>query len=487
MRPDSRFEIGSISKSFASIVLLQLQEKGSLDLDNPVTEYLPWLKIKTRFKPITLRHLMSHTAGIIMGTDESLSAYTEALVLERIGASTPPGRFFHYSNTGYKVLGLVLEEMLGQSNAQIIKKRVTDPLGMKNTETVIWNDMREHLPIGYGAYHDDRPLPRGGRLAPSPWFESDTADGSIVSTASDMAIYVRMLLNKGRGPKGRLISERSYEMLTHKLVDASDADSRDHYGLGLGIKSVKGRTYVGHTGGMLGFISEILADMDSGVGVVTLNNSCVDSNNIAMNALAIVNAAIRGRSLHGLAPSRDAYHVKNASEYAGQYVSSEGRRLSFRSQRDRLHLVEGNKSILLENREKDTFLTDDPSYHLFLFKFGRAGGRIVEVSHGADWYPRDLYAGKRVFSHPKTWDSYVGHYRAYNGWPSNFRVVLRKGALVLIQNDGTEEPMMMLEDGTFRVGSDKRCPERIEFREIFKGKAMMAVRSGGHYDRVSSP
>jgi len=487
IRPDSRFEIGSISKSFASLVLLQLQEEGRLDLDHPVTEYLPWLKIKTRFKPITLRHLMSHTAGIIMGTDESLSAYSEALVLEKIGASTPPGRFYHYSNTGYKILGLVLEEMLGQSNAQIIKERVTQPLGMKNTETVIWNDMRERLPIGYWAYHDDRPLPRGGRLAHSTWFESDTADGSIVSTASDMAIYVRMLLNKGMGPKSRIISEKSYRMLTQRLVDASYADSREDYGLGLRVMSVKGHTYVGHTGGMLGFVSEILADMDTGVGVVTLNNSYVDSNNIAMNALAIMNAAIRGRSIHGLAYPRDAYQVKNASEYSGLYVSPEGRRLLLRSQRDRLHLVKGDNSIPLEKREKDTFLADDPSYHLFLFKFGRAAGKVVEVFHGPNSYLRGSRAGKRVFSHPKIWDSYAGHYRSHNPWPSNFRVVLRKGVLVLVHHDGTEEPMTMLGDGTFRVGSDKRCPERIEFRGIFRGKAMMAVLSDGHFVRVSSP
>jgi len=78
IRPDSRFEIGSISKSFASIALLQLQEQGRLDIDNPVTYYLPWLRIKTRFKPITLRHLMSHTAGIVLGSEESLSAYSKS-------------------------------------------------------------------------------------------------------------------------------------------------------------------------------------------------------------------------------------------------------------------------------------------------------------------------------------------------------------------------------------------------------------------------
>ena len=487
MRPDSKFEIGSISKSFASIVLLQLQERGLLDLDDPVTEHLPWLKIKTRFKPITLRHLMSHTAGIIQGTEESLSAYSEALVLEKIGASTPPGRFYHYSNTGYKILGLVLEGLLGKSNGQIIKERVTEPLGMKDTETVIWNDMRERLPIGYGAYHDDRPHPRNGRLAPWPWFEVETADGSIVSTASDMATYVRMILNKGRSPERRIISQKSFEMLTQKIVDSSDANTKEHYGLGLGIRTVNGHTYVGHTGGMLGFISEILADMDDGLGVVTLNNSHVDSNDIALNTLTMLNAAVRGKRLPSLPAPRDSFHVKNASDYAGEYGRLDGKRVSFRSERGRLYLVEGNKTIPMELRDKDTFLADHSDYHLFLFKFGRKAGKVVEVFHGADWYPKGAYKGRWVLSHPRSWHPYLGHYRSLNPWASNFRVVLRKGALVFIQHDGKEEPVVALGDGTFRVGADKRCPERVEFSAIFKGKAMVAVLSGARYVRVSSP
>jgi len=487
IRPDSKFEIGSISKSFASIVLLQLQEQGRLGIDNPVTDYLPWLKIKTRFKPITLRHLMSHTAGIIIGSDESFSAYTEALDLEKIGASTPPGRFFHYSNTGYKILGLVLEELLGKSNGQIIKERVTEPLGMKDTETVIWNDTRERLPIGYGPYHDDRPLPRNGRLAPSPWMEGDTADGSIISTASDVATYVRTILNRGMGPEGRIISQKSFELLTQKIVDSSDAKTKEHYGLGLGITTLNGHTCVGHTGGMPGFISEILADMDDGLGVVTLNNSRVDSNNIAVNTVTMLNAAVHGRKLRNLPAPRDPFRVKNASDYAGEYGRLDGKRVSFRNNRDRLYLVVGNKTIPLEQRDKDAFLADHPDYRLFLFKFGRKAGKVVEAFHGADWYPRDSYKGRRVLNHPRSWDSYPGHYRSHNPSGSNFRVVLRKGALVLIQYDGKEEPVVALGDGTFRVGADKRCPECIEFSAIFKGKAMVAVLSGGRYARVSSP
>ncbi len=485
--PDSMFEIGSISKSFASIVLLQLQEQGRLNLDDPVTEYLPWLKIKTRFKPISLRHLMSHTAGITRGIDETVSAYSEALVLERIGASTPPGRFFHYSNTGYKVLGLVLEELLGKGNDQIIKERVTGPLGMKDTETVIWNDMRERIPLGYRPYHDDRPLPRHGRLAPSPWFESETADGSIVSTASDMAAYLRMILNKGNGPDSRIISQRSFEMLIQKIVDSSDANSKEYYGLGLGIRTVNGHTYVGHTGGMLGFVSEILADMDDGLGVVTLNNSHVDSNSIAMNSLKILSAAVRGSRLPDLSARPDPFHVKNASDYSGDYGCLDGRRVSFKSRRDRLYLVKESKLIPLEQRDKDTFLADHPDYRLFPLRFGRKEGKVVEVFHGADWYLKNSYRGRGMLSHPKLWDQFPGHYRSHNPWTSNFRVVLRKGSPVLIHPDGSEEPMAALRDGTFRVGVDRRSPERIEFSATFNGKAMVAALSGACYVRVSSP
>jgi D-alanyl-D-alanine carboxypeptidase len=487
IRPDSRFEIGSISKAFASVVLLQLQEQGRLDIDNPVTDYLPWLKIKTRFKPITLRHLMSHTAGIIKGTDESLSAYTEALDLEKIGASTPPGRYYHYSNTGYKILGLVLEELLGKSNGEIIKERVTEPLGMKDTETVIWNDMQEKLPIGYRPYHDDRPHPRNGKLAPSPWFESEPADGSIVSTASDMAKYVRMILNKGKGPESRIISQKSFEMLIQKIVDSSEGDSKEYYGLGLGISTVNGHTYVGHTGSMLGFISEIRADMDDGLGVVTLNNSHVDSNNVALNTLTMLNAGVRGRKLPKLPAPRDYFHVENASDYAGEYGRLNGKRVSFRSQHGRLYLVDRSRSIPLELRDKDTFLADHFGYHLFLFKFERKDGKIVEVCHGADRYPRDSHKCRKVPRHPRNWDAFPGHYRSHNPWTPTFRVVLRDGALVLIERDGIEEPIVALGDGTFRVGADKRCPERIEFCGIHKGKAMVAILSGARYVRVSSP
>ncbi len=186
--PETLFQIGSISKSFTSIVLLQLHEQGLLDINEPVTKYLPWFEVQSEFESITLRHLMSHTAGIIMGSDDTPVAFTEAWNLRDTKATAPPGGFFHYSNSGYKTLGLVLETVLEQDISTILQERIFAPLGMSASLPDFCNDNRHLQATGYTPYFDDRPLPPGGKLAPATWFESNTADGAICSNAEDMCL-----------------------------------------------------------------------------------------------------------------------------------------------------------------------------------------------------------------------------------------------------------------------------------------------------------
>ncbi|MDH4136263.1 MAG: beta-lactamase family protein, partial [Anaerolineae bacterium] len=136
--PEMLFEIGSIGKSFTSIALLQLREEGRLDgstelaevLYEPVTRYLPWFEVQSEYEPITLHHLMSHTAGITMGAEFPGEARYEVWALRETEATAPPGTYYHYSDAGYKTLGVVLEELLGQSYGDIIQERILDPLGM---------------------------------------------------------------------------------------------------------------------------------------------------------------------------------------------------------------------------------------------------------------------------------------------------------------------------------------------------------------------
>ena len=113
IKTDSMFEIGSIGKSFTNIALMQLHDEGRLDLHSPVARYLPWFEVQSDYGPITTHHLMSHTSGLVTGTDVAPPGYYESWALRETKTGAPPGEYFRYSNIGYKTLGLLLETIAG--------------------------------------------------------------------------------------------------------------------------------------------------------------------------------------------------------------------------------------------------------------------------------------------------------------------------------------------------------------------------------------
>ena len=512
--PEMLFEIGSIGKSFTSIALLQLREAGRLDLHEPVTRYLPWFEVQSEHEPITPHHLMSHTAGITNGPEFPGEARYEVWALRETEATAPPGTYYHYSDAGYKTLGVVLEELLGQPYGDIIQARILDPLGMIATEPIITNEMRKRLAVGYEAFYDDRPLPRGRPLAPATWLEDAEGAGSIASTPADMATYLRMLMNWGQGPHGRILSKGSFDLMTQHVIEAKEEGEGSFYGYGLGIRESDGHTYIGHGGGMVGYYSYILADadrqhpMDDGLGVVVLMNGPGGRSDeeIAMFALKLLRAALHDQELPPALPT-DPTKVENGADYGGTYRARPGpsgradtKQFTLAAEGERLVLGYGNERVALERRGPDRFYVDHPvkrearlsavgsglhpDFALFLLRFGREKGEVVEAFHGPDWYTHDRYTGPTTFDHPQEWDAYPGHYCSHNPWLTNFRIVLRKGALALIHPSGDEEPLEPLGDGIFRVGEDDRSPERIRFDTILNGQALRANLSCGDYYRT---
>ena len=472
---ETLFQIGSISKSFTSIILLQLQEQGMLDINDPVTQYLPWFEIQSEYEPITLRHLMSHTAGIIMGSDETVSAYTEAWNLRHTKATAPPGEFFHYSNSGYKVLGLVLETLLEQDIVDILRERIFVPLGMDNTLPDIRTADRPRLAVGYSPFFDDRPLPSGGPLAPATWFESNTADGSICSTAENMCRYLQALLKHGKG----LLTSQSFEQLIEPVISTDDGLHGEHYGLGLFTQQIDGQHVIGHSGGMVGFTANMLADLDSGLGVVVLTNGPAEAAKISRYALSLFRAAMNGDEL----PAFPEDKVDKADDYAGIYRSAE-KTFTLTSKEKRLYLDFETVTVPLSQFEPDRFIVSHPAFELFALRMERENDRVTEASWGAERYVREGAEEQAPFENPAAWDAYPGHYRSHNPWLSNFRVVLRKGSLVFIEPMGEDEMLHQLEPGLFRVGNDARSPEFIRFDVVLHGKAMQAILSGGVYNRT---
>ncbi len=255
--PETLFEIGSISKSFTAIALLQLRDEGRFDPRAPITRYLPWFQIQSDYEPITAHHLLSHTAGIPRDRDDIPSSAYSAVALRERATGYAPGKKFAYSNVGYQLLGTLLESLEQQPYAEIIRRRIFEPLGMEATAPVITFDIRPRIATGYERLYDDRPSHSSHPIVEAPWFEYGAGDGSIAATPPELAAYLRMLLNRGVGPHGRVLSEESFALLVQRAVKPDD-EKDEYYGCGMGTRLEDGHTLFAHGGGMVGYTSMLL-------------------------------------------------------------------------------------------------------------------------------------------------------------------------------------------------------------------------------------
>src|SRR5688572_26705336 len=144
---DTLFEIGSISKSFVALALLQLRDEGKIDFDRPIVQYLPWLRVESRFAPVTTHHLLTHTTGL-PGAGDVFQADPELRHL----AAYAPGEHFHYNNTMYDILGILAWTLDGRELPQLLRERVLQPLGMNRSEPAITLDVRERLARNYAPF-----------------------------------------------------------------------------------------------------------------------------------------------------------------------------------------------------------------------------------------------------------------------------------------------------------------------------------------------
>ena len=292
VEPETLFEIGSIGKTFAAIVVMQLVEEGKLRLDDPVVRHLPWFKVPRTGDRITIRHLLSHTAGITAGVDGTPEPVFQVWRLRDLPPGSAPGRRFHYSNVGFKAIGLMIAAIEGAPYPDVVRRRVLEPLGMTASEPAITNDIRSRLAIGYEPVRDDAPWTEGDPLLPAIWLETDTADGAIASTAADMAKFTRMLLNEGRGPNGPLISAASFAEMTTPVP----AKGAHGYALGIYGRGLDGGAMLGHTGGMVGYIAGLWCEPASGIGAVVLQSGPGHGpNRLAWQVIKVVAAARAGR------------------------------------------------------------------------------------------------------------------------------------------------------------------------------------------------
>jgi D-alanyl-D-alanine carboxypeptidase len=471
VRRETYFEWGSIGKTFTAVLLLQLRDEGLLELDEPLTTYLPWFEVRTKHGPISIRHLLTHSSGLMVGAEMSADSRFDVWALRETETGFAPGTRYLYSNVGYRALGFVVEDLVGAPYPEAARTRILEPLGLAATDAAITNAGRHLRATGYARRYDDRPAQRNGDWAPATWLETGTGDGSLVGTVEDLAGFLRALLNQGAG----LLERESFEPMVTPGIEAEDGW---WYGCGLEFREVEGRRELRHEGSMPGFGAAMYGDLDAGIGVAAAVNG-VDDGDLARSVAEAALALFRDGTHPPPVP--DPFTIEDAPDYEGAYIGEAGR-LELVVEGDRLVLA-GEARVPLEPRRSDQFLVDHPSFARFLLGFRRENGRVVEAVHGPEVYRREDAGAAKPAAPPPEWSAYPGHYRAYNPWYSNFRVVLRRAELVLIFPWGLELVLIPLPDGGFHVG-DAWSPERVRFDAIVDGAALRADYAGEAYYRV---
>jgi len=478
--PETMFEIGSISKSFVALLLLQLHDEGKLDLNKPIAEYLPWIKINSKYQAITTHHILSHTGGL-PGAPLLLDA-----LLGELWTAWEPGKRFLYSNTGYNILGFLIEAIDKRPFGESMRARMLVPLGMTASSPIITNNLRKVMAIGYEPLAESKPYPTNGPLAEAQWVEVDIAAGSVASTPSDMAKYMRMLLNRGALPKGRLLSEEGFALFTKAAINSPYRGEPASYGYGIWVSDIEGHTRLRHTGGMIAFSSSIDVDITGNIGAFASVNANLRGYRpvvVTKYAVELFNASAAGKALPDPpAPPPAVDEVKNAADYAGTFTSLDGKKLEFAAEGSKLILAYGNRRVVLERVGPDRFLVKHPDFDTYLLGFVRENQQVTQVVYGPDWYLGEKYKGPKTFEAKKEWESFVGHYHNDSPWYGDTRVVMRNGQLFL---DGAQ-PLVPRGDGKFGLG-DPEAPDWIGFESIVDGRAMRLNFSGIIYRRVFTP
>ena len=265
---DQRWQIGSISKAFTSIAVLQLARSGRLAVDDAVAGHLPWVSPELD-RDVTLHHLMTHTAGLPSGSEWVPDSLLESAVQGTVGRPQPPGYRFYYSNPGYELLGDVVEQVVGVRLEQHLEAAVLGPLGMTGACGSVVAEDHDRDVRGHRPPHDDQ-LWRGQcEQAPDAFYPTCTADGAIAATPADMAQYLRFLL---RGSAEGVIGADDFARLAARHVEADEG----WYGYGLHTYEKDGRVTFGHSGGMVGMFADVRVDPVAGIGTCMLINGSGD-------------------------------------------------------------------------------------------------------------------------------------------------------------------------------------------------------------------
>jgi CubicO group peptidase (beta-lactamase class C family)/D-alanyl-D-alanine dipeptidase len=407
------YRVGSVSKLFTDVAVMQLVEKGALDLDAPVTKYLPDFAPKSRFdKPVTLRQLMTHRAGLVREPPvghyfdpDGLSLRSTVESLNGTELLYEPGTRMKYSNAGVAAVGYVLERTQGEPFAPYIRRALLTPLGMTGSAFAPTPEIDNRLARGVmWTYH--------GREFPAPTFQLGIGPaGSLYAPVTDLAKFLAVLHAGGRG---MLKSESLAEMFRPQFAPK---DAKRGVGLGFFISEFAGKRRVGHNGAVYGFATELADLPDEQLGVVVAISRDVTNavaERVADEALRQMLAVKQGKSLPAIATT-EPLAPGEAKRLAGRYALGE-RHVDLLERGGKLYLLSKRGGYLTELRRRgpDLVIDDRLDYGLSL----RVEGD--ELTIAATTFKR--VPVPKPPPCPEKWRGLIGEY----GWDHDILYVLEK-------------------------------------------------------------
>ena len=299
--PDTIFSLQSMSKLFTATAVMQAVEAGRLDLDEPITTYLPDFTVRSAFEAhperrITLRMLLSHTAGLTheapVGNSNELDPGTfdeHVLSISDTWLRFPVGSGFAYSNLGIDLAGYILERIEGRPFADLMRDSLLVPLGMD----------RSTFDRAAIRADDNRAVPHVDYYSDPPIYEPVTAAGGLYSSADDLARFLRFELDEGILDGRTVLGPDS--MREMRRIPPPFAG--EHAGYALGVSRTRWNTWgqrpdlFNHSGGGTGFMSDLWWAPQLGVGVGMLTNS--DDHDLQVNlALSILGDLVAERGMY---------------------------------------------------------------------------------------------------------------------------------------------------------------------------------------------
>ncbi len=472
------YRVGSVSKLFTDIGVMQLVERGALDLDAPVTRYLPEFRPRNRFgTPITLRHLMSHRSGLVreppVGNyfepgEPSLARTVESL--NRTAIVYAPGTTTKYSNAGIAVVGYVLERMQKEPFARALQRAVLAPMGMTRASFEPVPELAREVPHA-------RMWTRHQTSFAAPTFQLGMAPaGSMYATMPELARFMRVLFAGGSPVLKR---ETLEQMWTPQFAPAG---TRDGIGLGFALGTLDGQRMVRHGGAIYGFATELVALPEARLGVAVsaskdFANGVVER--IAVEVLRHALAVREGRARRGPRTTRSPTAIE-ARALAGTFGTGD-RQVELVPSDTLLYLnpARGDFQSRLRWLGGDTLVVDDPA------GFGqvvRHLGQAIVV--GDDTLRRSPAPAPRL-TLPRHWPGLIGEY----GWDHDVLYIYeRHGRLTALIEWFAEYPLREIGPNEFAFPDyGLYAGERLRFTRDPRGRATRVVAAEVTFKRRTIP